>query len=833
MPAPPANSYPHILLRDTATPKPFTAHQAKSITKPAIPDLDRQQHGQMLQGQLKNLRQAAIEVARAQRDARLLGGIGLQVQFVGQLNVQLALQSLSQEAGKDGRNKIELMSVSKDHERTYANVFIPDGKLAHFEKYVAEYLAEKKDKNGVALDHKSLLNTIQEIRAAELRSLWMDDFDVFPSSPDELFWWEVWLPTRGHRHEVIADFRLLAQSTGCQVGTEEFHFPERTVLLLYGSERQLSASALTLNCVAELRRAKVTAAFFNNMGVESQREWQDNLLLRTKFADDEDSTPRICLLDTGVNRGHPLLSQVLQPQDMHTTDLTGLMDDVANHGTGMAGLMVYGDLTAALESDSQVEIGYRLESVRLIATEGANVGRAALHADLFSTSVAKPEISHPDRKRVFCTAVTASDYRDRGRPSSWSAAVDDLASGAAEEEGFSRLFILSAGNTVDSAALADYPASLSTNLIHDPGQAWNALTVGACTSKTDTGSFAYEAVAPQGALSPYTTTSSTWDGEWPLKPDIVLEGGNVGKNELGSIGMDSLELLTTSNKPLERMFINFNATSAASALCAKVAAEITSAYPTLRPETVRGLIVHSAEWTDAMREQYLQGASSKSAYVHLIRHCGWGQPDLKRALWSASNSLTLVIEDQLYPFKKPQGSQVVSHEMNLHELPWPRAELEALQDAPVKMRVTLSYFIEPNPSARGGTSKYYYPSHRLRFDMQRSLDATTDDFMARINAATERDDVSDSLSPADPDWYLGSRQRHRGSLHQDVWEGTAADLASRGFLAVYPAAGWWRTRPALGRYECPARYSLIVSIRTKQIEVDLYNAIAQQVVITT
>ena len=30
--------------------------------------------------------------------------------------------------------------------------------------------------------------------------------------------------------------------------------------------------------------------------------------------------------------------------------------------------------------------------------------------------------------------------------------------------------------------------------------------------------------------------------------------------------------------------------------------------------------------------------------------------------------------------------------------------------------------------------------------------------------------------------------RHRGSLHQDAWHGTAADLASRGFLAVYPAA---------------------------------------------
>ena len=168
-----------------------------------------------------------------------------------------------------------------------------------------------------------------------------------------------------------------------------------------------------------------------------------------------------------------------------------------------------------------------------------------------------------------------------------------------------------------------------------------------------------------------------------------------------------------------------------------------------------------------------------------------------------------------------------------HALPWPRDELEALQDANVQMRVTLSYFIEPNPSARGTSSKFHYPSHRLRFDVQRPLDASTDDFVARVNAAAKREDDGDSADPKDPDWYLGDRQRHRGSLHQDVWEGAAADLASRGFIAVYPSTGWWRTRPALERYDLPVRYSLVVSLITDQLEVDLYNAITQKIAIVT
>ena len=168
--------------------------------------------------------------------------------------------------------------------------------------------------------------------------------------------------------------------------------------------------------------------------------------------------------------------------------------------------------------------------------------------------------------------------------------------------------------------------------------------------------------------------------------------------------------------------------------------------------------------------------------------------------------------------------------MNLHALPWPKQQLMDLpSDTKVELRVTLSYFIEPNPSARGMGSKFHYPSHRLRFDVQRPLDLTTADFVARINAAATREDDGDPVESKDSDWLLGDQQRSRGSLHQDVWRGTAAALADRDFIAVYPASGWWRERKALARYDLPARYSLLVSIRTPNTAVDLYTPIAQMV----
>lgn len=835
MPEQAQNKRPHLVLTNTSKAQSFKAPSTGGGGSPEVPSLDRAQHGAALKAQLQALKLVAQQVIEAQKEQGLESGLGLQIQFAGVPDVELAFASLGSELGRDPRKMIEVLSIRTEAGITYANVFVPDGKLAHFEKYVEDYLVERKKANGDSHDHHALLNTISSIRSAELRALWTDDIVLFPQDVKERFWWEVWLPVRGDRDSVVADFRKLADLAECQVSTHQVNFPERTVVLMFGSQQQLSTSVMTLNCVAELRRAKETAQFFDGMTPPEQQQWGDETLARLRLPPDADATPRVCLLDSGVNRGHPLLAPLIDRNDLHTVSPAWGTDDTANHGSGLAGIAAYGDLTDTLASNDPVVVAHRLESVKLTPEQGANQGDARHHGYLFSEAVSRPEIVAPFRPRVFTSAVTSADDRDRGRPSAWSATVDRLAADYDGDGQFPRLFVLSAGNTRNPSDWAAYPQSLSTNGVHDPGQAWNAITVGAFTEKiviTEKDTQNYQPVAPHGGLSPYTTTSCGWDNSWPLKPDVVFEGGNVGRDARGPIGMSSLDLLTTNNLPLERLHTTTNATSAASALGARMAAQLMAAYPALRAETIRALIVHSADWTDAMRAAYLptNRQATKADHVNLIRHCGWGAPQLDRALWSASNSLTLVVEDQVHPYQKVIGKGVVSRDMNLHSLPWPKAQLQALPpNTQVELRITLSYFIEPNPSARGTSSKFHYPSHRLRFDVQRPLDATTEDFVARINAAAEREDDDDPSDPKDPNWVLGDRQRHRGSLHQDIWFGNAAELASRGFIAVYPAKGWWRTRPAQERYNLPARYSLIVSIRTSETNVDLYTPIAQMI----
>jgi fructosamine-3-kinase len=152
----------------------------------------------------------------------------------------------------------------------------------------------------------------------------------------------------------------------------------------------------------------------------------------------------------------------------------------------------------------------------------------------------------------------------------------------------------------------------------------------------------------------------------------------------------------------------------------------------------------------------------------------------------------------------------------------------------VRLRVTLSYFIEPNPARRGWQRRYSYASHGLRFDIRRATESN-EDFQKRItqNALAEKEQRPTSIGDTG-EWFFGAdHQRSPGSLHTDIWTGNAADLAQRGALAVFPVTGWWKENPTRDHSTNGARYSLVVSIETPQQDVDIWTSVAQQIGIPT
>ncbi len=787
-----------------------------------VPPRDRQEHAAALSAQLRDVRTAAEDAASSAEDPD--DGLGIQVEFQSFPDIDLAFESLSRE-----NQGIELRNVRHRDDVTYATVFVPTGKLEHFERLIRDYLDRREDRIGRPRDNRRLLDAIQAIRAASVRALWTDDDEAFPEDDTEPFACEIWLPVGRDRKAAVGAFRERAASLGMQVSTGELVFPERTVLVARTSLAAIQQSIATLNSIAELRRAKETADFFDALSFEEQSEWLGHLLERTTFNGGAEA-PHVCLLDTGINRGHPLISPVLNADDLHSVEPAWGTNDDAGHGTELAGLAIAGDLTDILDDNADIEVDHRLESVKLLRDDGANGTDSRHHGYLTAEAVSRPEIDHPRRRRVFGMAVTARDNRDRGRPTGWSATLDALAADSDNQGDTPRLLVVSAGNVKDNADWERYPDSNDSDGIHDPAQAWNALTVGAYTNLTritEPDTEDYEPIAPGGALSPFSTTALGWQRQWPLKPDIVLEGGNAAADSWGAVTMPSLSLLTTHHEPTNRLFTTTNATSAATALGARMAAQVMAVYPELWPETVRALIVHSAEWTPAMRQAHLPPSHAKRHYRQLVQRCGFGVPDLDRALWTVANSLTLVVQSTLQPFQKQRGKPPTTQDMHLHRLPWPRDALESLGDVEVEMRITLSYFVEPNPSQRGN-SRYRYQSHGLRFDVKRPTEAVNA-FRARVNAAVERQGPDPATS--DPHWLLGAANRHRGSLHSDIWRGTAADLASRAQVAVFPTIGWWRTRDRLGCANRNARYALTVSIRAPDTDVDLYAEVASEVAI--
>ncbi|MGI8424945.1 MAG: S8 family peptidase, partial [Chloroflexota bacterium] len=718
---------------------------------------------------------------------------------------------------------VELVNVQRPlggapDARVMATVFVPQQVEEYFQRKVRQYRDEVG--KGGNPRHEALVTRIDNVRLATVRSLFTDLPALFPPR-GETIWWEVWL-----RQDQTQAFRTVASQVGIEVNTTTLSFPERQVVLAFADESRLEELLIHSAAVAELRLPKdAPSAILSLTPVDQQAMIQRYL---ARVAPPAAGAPAVCILDSGVTQAHPLIQIGLDPTDLHTNDPTwGTGDTMATngHGTAMAGVVLHGDLVEALATPTPFTLQHRLESVRVLPPNGFNPASPELFGAKTEEAVARVEAHAPDRRRAVCMAITGQPSQ-RGQPSSWSAAIDQLCADPESQ----RLFLLNAGNLDGDLTRAQYINRNDVEQIGNPAQAWNALTVGAYTEKVvmiDPNFSGYTPFASAGNLSPSSRTSVSWTGTpWPNKPDVVFEGGNltaVGDADPGQDAED-LRLLTTFYLPGNALFRTFGDTSGATALAAKMAGELMATYPHLRPETVRGLIVHSAEWTDAMRGYV--GPGNAASLNTVLRRYGYGVPDFGRAARSARNDATMVIQSALQPFTK-QASVVKTNEMHLHSLPWPREELRALGDTPAELRVTLSYFIEPSPGGRGWTRRYRYASHLLRFEVKTQLE-THEEFRRRINKAVWDDDETGGGPTIDSQWRL-RRSRDRGSIHSDVWRGLAVELAEREAVAVYPLTGWWKERPHLQRWGQSARYALIVSLRVPTADIDIYTSISTQI----
>ncbi len=555
----------HLILRARASAEPYTRPPGGGGGAQIPAPTDRQSHIQHLRDQLEEV-EATAASSRTDRPYAVDGAIdGVYLGFDSFPGIHLALESLDPRAGRQHPELISVQEVATASGVVeHATVFVPDGTMGYFISRLQEYAETAAQDNP---RHRNLIDRIHQISLATIETLWTDPPGEFPE-PTTVVWWEVWLRRRDG--EELTRFRHFASQADIQVSGQTLGFGERVVVLAHATAEQLAGALDVLDDLAELRRAHELTPIIALEPAAEQADWVTQLATRTRPADTD--APTVCVLDTGVHRTHPLLAGSLSESDSHASDASWGIHDHDGHGTEMAGLALYGPFGDELLSNREIRLRHRLESVKL-RPPPPRFNPPELYAAVTATATSRVEIAAPERRRVFSLAMTASDSTGPdgasaimiGQPTSWSASIDALAAGrsvATTSEGLvfveapdndgRRLFLVSAGNVDSSRFETDHLQRSDLEAVQDPAQAWNALTVGAYTRKDSLATArrdwnGWTPVASRGELSPHSRTSVAYHSAWPVKPDVVFEGGNIARSPDGTSfdTPEELQLLTT------------------------------------------------------------------------------------------------------------------------------------------------------------------------------------------------------------------------------------------------------------------------------------------------
>ncbi|RYG56037.1 MAG: hypothetical protein EON56_04785, partial [Alphaproteobacteria bacterium] len=164
----------HLIPQNTSTAEKYTAKPQARDPEPATPAKGRDLHGAHLRAQL-----AAVAIVQQQRTAEMRAAdvqsaIGIQIEFESEHAVALAAESLARDA-----QGIELMNVQRREGQVLATVFVPEGKLAHFEKQAFSPSVNRDKEYQTEIGHLKYQNEQNRTqKAAMASSLSQKDIEI-------------------------------------------------------------------------------------------------------------------------------------------------------------------------------------------------------------------------------------------------------------------------------------------------------------------------------------------------------------------------------------------------------------------------------------------------------------------------------------------------------------------------------------------------------------------------------------------------------------------------------------------------------------------------------
>ncbi|WP_143888528.1 S8 family serine peptidase, partial [Phocaeicola vulgatus] len=368
--------------------------------KSNIPVRNRTEHAAHLQQLFEMARVDNERIQGEMLAVSLPARTGTYLEFAGAPANDLMTKSLEDQKAGIRLLNIRNTPINESDNQTFATVFVPHGKEGEFisklQKYASENTPFGKPKND------KLFRSIESVNIALLKSLWTDDICNFPTEQND--WYEVWI--RINESEALENqqqtFIETLDTLQIRYKTNSIlTFPERSVILVYANKELLTNLLQSSDQIAEFRGVKTLANFLLNEYRSEQLEWIDDV--RNRVVTNTNSNSVVCILDTGLNNGHPLITDIVPDRNCATVVGEGSADR-NGHGTNMCGITIYGDLSHCIANNNPIIIDNLISSVKLLPHNNDNPKESWGY--LTEQAISVSDVIFPRKNICYCMAIT-------------------------------------------------------------------------------------------------------------------------------------------------------------------------------------------------------------------------------------------------------------------------------------------------------------------------------------------------------------------------------------------------------------------------------------------
>lgn len=554
----------------------------------------------------------------------------------------------------------------------------------------------------------------------------------------------------------------------------------------------------------------------------------------------DDDAPLAAVLDSGVFTGNPLLrTVVVAEEEFDTTEHS--TTDLNGHGTGVAGIVVYGDFQDSIQSRTFTPL-VRICNGKIMHDENGN---PLFPEDVRPEKIVKDAITYFHDTygcRIFnLSAGNCESIYQGGRQFPWASMLDDLS------RELDIVIIVSAGNVsnplINDFSSRDELMQKSRDQLFDPEHrlidpATSALsiTVGSITRCA-------EPALPRGAMgNPLSVGKKDYPSVFTrigkginksIKPDFVAYGGNYSVRQIA--GGNNRWLMTdqnlmepTLNHTTEKIFKGFCGTSFSAPHVTHMAARLERSLEKQlgqKPSAnlIRAMLANSAKCSTEMETW---GMNSKDTHYtgqdnpkreRLMRLNGYGKIS-DQSLISTDNSVTLFAEDKL-PLR----------DFHLYKIPVPQQFVKIR--AAKSITISLAY----NPVTK--ISRKEYLANNLWIEIFRRIDEDTlIKYKAKRETGIDTEEDFKKLPGAYKikDFLPGYDALQKSTLQQRCWHKSAqggSDLLWEGndesYIYILISG---KERFKYAQQEQPQPYALCVTFSYESEEnIDLYNQLRNNV----